>query len=182
MNIRLCCSRALNPLLSEYLNSCGLIVGEDGDVVLVERGQVEPEKGVVINFSPEDLELLTGFFDTLAGRRAGLRQVIVGWRENKETYELIPHEQILYVEAMGNVVHIITATQQLSVKFKLYELEHSLRAKGFIRISKSVLVNIVNVKEIIPWFGNRYVLRMTNNKELEVSRTYVKDFRVYLEL
>lgn len=182
MNIRLFCSRALRSLLTEHLISRGLVVGEVGDVALVERGQEAPEQGVVINFSPEDLGHLTDLFDTLAGRRDGLRQVIGGWRESKETYELIPYDQILYVEAMGNSVYLVSATQQLNVKFKLYELEHSLRPKGFIRISKSLLVNIANVKEIVPWFGSRYVLHLTNNKELEVSRTYVKDFRVFLEL
>lgn len=182
MNIRLFCSRALHSLLIEHLISRGLVVGEDGDVALVERGQEGPTQGVVINFSLEDLEQLTGLFDALSGRREGLGQIIGGWHENKDTYELIPHDQILYVEAMGNLVYIVTTTQRLRVKFKLYELEHSLRPKGFIRISKSLLANIVNVREIVPWFGGRYVLRLTNNQEVEVSRTYVKDFRAFLEL
>lgn len=182
MNIRLLCSRTLRSLLTEHLNSRGLVVCEDSDVALVERGQEAPDQGVIIKFSPEDLENLTGLFDTLAGRREAQRKVIGGWHESKETFELIPHDQILYIEARGNSVHIVTSDQSLSVKFKLYELENSLRAKGFIRISKSFIVNIVNVREIIPWFGGRYVLRLTNNKEVEVSRTYVKEFRAFLEL
>lgn len=182
MNIRLSCSRSIDQLLTEHLTARGLVVGEKGEVALVERGQEEPDQGVVIIFSPKDLEHLTDLFDTLAGRREGLRQVIGGWRENKDTYELIPHDRILYFEAMGNLVYIVTPDQRLIVKFKLYELEHSLRPKGFIRISKSLLVNIVNVREIIPWFGGRYIIRLVSNKEMEVSRTYAKDFRMFLEL
>jgi len=168
--------------LTEQLTARGLVVGEKGEVALVERGQEKPDKGVAIIFSPEDLEHLTALFDTLAGRQEGLRQVIGGWNENKDTYELIPHDRILFFEAMGNLVYIVTSDQQLIVKFKLYELEHSLRPKGFIRISKSILVNIQNVREIIPWFGGRYIIRLVNNKEIEVSRTYAKDFRAFLEL
>ncbi|SDF25691.1 LytTR family DNA-binding domain-containing protein [Sporomusa acidovorans] len=182
MNIRLLCSRALHSLLAEHLDARGWEVGEEGDVTLVERGQEAPDQGVIIRFSPEDLETLTGLFDTRSGRREGIRQVIGGWHESKETFELIPHDRILYIEAMGNSVYLVTPEQSLSVKSKLYELEHALRAKGFIRISKSLIVNIVNVREIVPWFGGRYVLRLTNNKEVEVSRTYMKDFRAFLEI
>jgi DNA-binding LytR/AlgR family response regulator len=182
MNIRLFCSRSIRQLLTENLTARGFVVGEKGEVALVERGQEEPDQGVVIIFSPENLEHLTVLFDTLAGRREGLRQVIGGWRESKDTYELIPHEQILYFEALGNLVYIVTSDQRLIVKFKLYELENSLRPKGFIRISKSFLVNIANVREIIPWFGGRYIIRLAGNKEMEVSRTYAKDFRTFLEI
>lgn len=182
MNIRLFCSPSLRTLLTEYLTSRGLIVGEQGEVALVERGQDPPAHGVIIVFSLEDLEDLNLLFDTLAGRREGIPQLIGGWREKKETYELISHERILYFEAMGNSVYIVTPDQRLSVKFKLYELECSLRSKGFIRISKSILVNISNVKEIIPWFNSRYILRLKNNNELEVSRTYVKNFKTFMEL
>lgn len=182
MKVRLVCSRAFRSLLTEHLTARGWGVCEDGDVTLVERGEEAPDQGVIIRFSPEDLETLTGLFDPLSGRREGLSQVIGGWHEGKEMFELIPHDRILYIEAMGNSVYLVTPEQSLSVKFKLYELEQSLRAKGFIRISKSLIVNIVNVREIVPWFGGRYILRLTNNKEVEVSRTYVKDFRSFLEI
>ena len=182
MNIQLFCSSSSRTLLTEHLISRGLIVGEQGTVVLVERGQNVPEQGVVIIFSMEDLAHLSLLIDTLAGRRERVPELMGGWRENKETYELISHERILYFEAKGNSVYMVTSDERLSVKFKLYELEYSLRPRGFIRISKSVLVNIANVKEIIPWFSSRYVVRLKNGKELEVSRTYVKDFRIFMEL
>lgn len=182
MNIRLLCSNTLRSLLTEYLTVKGLSVSENADVSLVEQGQEMPNKGVIIKFLPENLDVLTDLFDAVSGRKEPLQQVMGGWRENKGIFELIPHERILYIEALGNSVHIVTSEQSLSVKFKLYEMEELLRGKGFIRISKSLIVNIVNVREIIPWFGSRYMLRLTNDKELEVSRTYVKDFRAFLEI
>jgi hypothetical protein len=185
MMIQLFCSSALRTLLSGYLTSRGLEVGEAGEVALVERGQepAGPLPGVVISFMPERLEHLTALFDSLAGRRReGLPGVISGWREEKDTCELIPYERILYFEAMGNAVYLVTPEQRLTVKYKLYELEQTLRPQGFIRVGKSQLVNVAGIREIIPWFGGRYILRLANRQELEVSRIYAKDFRAFLEL
>ena len=67
------------------------------------------------------------------------------------------------------------------MKEKLYELEGKLPRSQFIRVSKSYIVNIGNVKEIIPWFGGRLILRFTSgNKEVEVSRSQVKSFKEFL--
>ncbi|WP_261800281.1 LytTR family DNA-binding domain-containing protein [Paenibacillus sp. PAMC21692] len=55
-------------------------------------------------------------------------------------------------------------------------------AKGFIRINKSQLVNLLHVKEIIPWFNSRYMLRMDNGAELEVSKMFSKKLRHTLNL
>lgn len=60
--------------------------------------------------------------------------------------------------------------------------EKALKSSAFIRINKSQLVNILNVKEIIPWFNSRLVVSLTNKKELEVSRFYSKSLRTLLDL
>jgi two-component system response regulator LytT len=38
------------------------------------------------------------------------------------------------------------------------------------------------VKEIIPWFNSRYVLRLDNETELEVSKVYSKILRNTLKI
>jgi len=52
---------------------------------------------------------------------------------------------------------------------------------NFIRVNKSYIVNILMVKEIIPWFGGRLLLKFSGSEEkIEVSRNYVKDFKQFL--
>jgi len=51
-----------------------------------------------------------------------------------------------------------------------------------VRINKSQLVNLRNVKEIIPWFNSRLVFVLESGKELEVSKLYSKAIRKILSL
>lgn len=55
-----------------------------------------------------------------------------------------------------------------------------LRAGGrtVIRIHRSTIVNVGQVKEIVSWFGGRYICRLKNcAKDLPVSRSMVKNLR-----
>jgi len=53
---------------------------------------------------------------------------------------------------------------------------------GGRRLLTGQLGNIVHVKEIVPWFNSRYVLRLVNGDELEVSKTYAKRLRSALSI
>jgi DNA-binding LytR/AlgR family response regulator len=105
-------------------------------------------------------------------------------------YDTVLNEEasnFYYFEARGNNVFCIAAgvdhklTNEYRIKDKLYELEARLPQNRFLRVSKSYIVNIDNVNEIIPWFGRRLILRFVDGKrEIEVSRNYVKNLKEYL--
>ena len=100
-----------------------------------------------------------------------------------EKYEIIPFEKILFFEGDGNSVVCRTAENRYKIKEKLYELDEKLDKKMFVRISKSYIVNILKVGEIIPWFSGRLLLKFPVMKEgIEVSRSYVKEFKEFLGL
>ncbi|MNE63625.1 Sensory transduction protein LytR [compost metagenome] len=75
-----------------------------------------------------------------------------------------------------------TRSNRYSVKETLQYYENIWAVQGFIRINKSQLVNLLHVKEIIPWFNSRYVLRMDNDAELEVSKMFSKKLRHTLKM
>jgi len=108
--------------------------------------------------------------------------MIVGRQPNAEAYEIIPLEEINLFEAEGNYTYCLTDGRRLRVKNKIYELEVSLLEQGFIRIGKSLIVNIMQVAEITPWFGSRLLLKLKSGQEIEVARNYVKGFKEFLEL
>ena len=60
---------------------------------------------------------------------------------------------------------------------ELAELEEELRDRFFVRISKSVIVNIKAVSSISPEDSRRVKLRLNNGEYLIVSRDYVNNFR-----
>ena len=50
------------------------------------------------------------------------------------------------------------------------ELEQLLAPAGFLRISRSAIVNLNYARELVPWSSGTYKLKLSNNVELNVSR------------
>lgn len=88
--------------------------------------------------------------------------------------------EIEYFSASSNEVFAHFDNKSYSVKFKLYELE-SFSEKGFIRISKSCIVNVKYIKHIEPEFSGNYLIVTKQGEKLVVSRSYFKSFKEYIE-
>lgn len=68
------------------------------------------------------------------------------------------------------------------IKDKLYELEEKLKQYGFIRINKSIIINVHEIDYIIPEIYNRYSIYMKSGIVLVLSRNYMKSFKEYLKI
>jgi DNA-binding LytR/AlgR family response regulator len=85
---------------------------------------------------------------------------------------------ILAVQAEGNYVWLRHRTNSYLVRESLSSMAEKLRPYGFIRIHRSVVVNISAVEEIQPLPTGEYRLRVKGGKEYLLTRTYkhiVKD-------
>jgi DNA-binding LytR/AlgR family response regulator len=168
MQINLICSDQLKKLLTETLEARGLSISVQAKLSFVEKGCNMPPEGLALLFDYQSLNDLYDFLDLFAKRPESSKNIIIGRRQNSEKFEIIPHDTIMYFEAEGNFVYCIADQDKFRVKNKLFELEASLCEQGFIRVSKSLLVNIMNVTEIIPWFGSRLLLKLKTKKEIQV--------------
>lgn len=63
---------------------------------------------------------------------------------------------ILYVESVDNRTFLYTAKQTFETKQRVYELEEALKKKGFLRISKAALVNLMKITSIRPALNGRF--------------------------
>ena len=63
---------------------------------------------------------------------------------------------------------------------RLYELETTLSAKGFVRISKGVIVNVEHISSVEAEFSGNYTANMKDGRRLVISRKYVRAFRKYI--
>jgi len=86
----------------------------------------------------------------------------------------------LYFEAVDDKIFLYTEASVMEVRHRLYELEEMLSAKDFIRISKSVIVNINKIATLRPELNRTLLLAMCNGEQLVVSRSYAKAFREIL--
>lgn len=108
-------------------------------------------------------EIVT-FIKTRQGQLTGI--------QDGNQYE-IPVTDICYVEAVDNRVFLYTGQQVYETRQKLYELEEVLREKYFLRISKSMLLNLMKIKSIRPALNGRFMAILQSGEEIIISRKYV---------
>lgn len=80
---------------------------------------------------------------------------------------------IFYFEAVDNKVFLYLEKDVYETRQKLYELEERFRGTDFVRVSKSVILNLSKVKTLSPAFNGRFEATMKNGEKLIVSRAYV---------
>ncbi|MBQ2407043.1 MAG: LytTR family transcriptional regulator DNA-binding domain-containing protein [Lachnospiraceae bacterium] len=85
----------------------------------------------------------------------------------------IPIMNIYYVEAVDNRVFLYCSKQIYETKRRLYEIEDILVEKNFLRVSKSVVLNLMKVKAIKPAMNGRFLAILLNDEEIIISRKYV---------
>jgi DNA-binding LytR/AlgR family response regulator len=113
------------------------------------------------------------------GRKEHLRQVPV---HAGKRILLLPVEEVLWFGVEYRLVYAHTAERAFMTNFTLRDLEERLDAEVFFRAHKASLVNMRQVKEIVPWFGGRYKLVMKDQtaSEVPVSRAQARALRAKL--
>jgi two-component system LytT family response regulator len=89
---------------------------------------------------------------------------------------------ILAVQAEGNYVCVRRRLNPYLVRESLSSMAAKLKPYGFIRIHRSVVVNISAVEEIRPLPTGEYRLRVKGGKEYLVTRTYKHNLRDLAQL
>ena len=86
-------------------------------------------------------------------------------------------KEIYYFEAVDNKVFSYTAKETYEVHKKLYEIEQAFEDTDFLRISKSVIVNVAKIAYVKPIFNGRFEAKLKNDEKVIVSRQYVLDLK-----
>jgi two-component system response regulator LytT len=178
--VQLLCSDKVYEKLKQELIKYQIEIIKDSNLVLVERGYNLPSDKLSLVFDAID------YMDVIKLLVSGIRRdifyqnTVTGLSDNK--FAVIEPKDILFLEAGQDGITAYTSTKHYSMKETLQYYESVWIEKGFIRVNKSQLVNLLHVKEIVPWFNSRYVLRMNNKVELEVSKMYSKKLRSILKI
>ena len=104
---------------------------------------------------------------------------LTGIIEGKQ-YE-VPVTDVYYVEAVDNTVFIYGQHKVYEARQKLYELEGILREKYFLRVSKSLILNLMKIKSIKPALNGRYSAILQSGEQIIISRKYVPDLKKALK-
>jgi DNA-binding LytR/AlgR family response regulator len=87
----------------------------------------------------------------------------------------IDPDEIAAVEARGNYILVQRQCGSELLRESMSTVEGKLRAYGFVRIHRSVIVNASFVEEILTLGSGDNVVRIKGGKEFTVSRTYKKN-------
>lgn len=90
--------------------------------------------------------------------------------------------EIVAVQAEGNYVSLRHRPSPHLLRESLSTMAEKLKPYGFIRIHRSVVVNISAVEEIQPLPTGEYRLRIKDGKEYLVTRTYKDNLRGLAQL
>jgi two-component system LytT family response regulator len=86
-------------------------------------------------------------------------------------------ETIDWIEAAGKFVHLHVGRSVHALRESMTELEQELDPGRFLRISRSVIVNLDRIQEVQPWFQGDYVLILTDGTRLTSTRGYRDNMR-----
>lgn len=178
--VQLLCSTKVYEKLKQELSKFQIVISDDSSLALVEKGYDLPSEKLCLVFEPIDYMDVVKLL--VSGVREDIRDInaFTGLSDNK--FAVMEPKDVLYLESSSEGIIACTGANRYHIKETLQYYEHAWAAKGFLRINKSQLVNLLHVKEIIPWFNSRYVIRLNNNAELEVSKMFSKKLRSTLNL
>src|ERR1700733_7263019 len=89
--------------------------------------------------------------------------------------------RIDWVEAAANYVRLNVGKESYVLRETLGGISERLDAKQFVRIHRSMIVNISKIKELIPVNSGEYVVVLKSGKELSCSRGYRSGLRGIVE-
>jgi len=139
------------------------------EIKILKVSKNEPEElEIRCHEVTEQIKEIVTFVKSREGRLTG---VIEG-----NQYE-IPVTDVYYVEGVDNAVFIYGRKKVYESKQKLYELENILKEKYFLRVSKSLIVNLMKVKAIKPALNGRYSAVLQSDEEIIISRKYVPELK-----
>lgn len=86
-------------------------------------------------------------------------------------------DEIEYLEAAGNYVKIKTTSAVYLMRETMNSMENKLNPKIFIRIHRSHIVRINQIKEFKTFFDGDYIVVLKNNTELKTGKAYRSKIR-----
>jgi len=85
---------------------------------------------------------------------------------------LLVMDEIDWVEASGNYVKLQSGTESYLVREAISRIAERLDPAQFVRIHRSIIVNIKKIKELQPCNRGEYMVILKDGKELSCSRGY----------
>ena len=142
-------------------------------IKILKIARSEPEELVIRCY--EETEEVKDIITFAKSRQGKLTGICEGQQHE------VPIADVYYIETVDNSVFIYGQNKVYETKQKLYELEGMLREKYFLRVSKSLVLNLMKIKSIKPALNGRYSAILQSGEEVIISRKYVMHLKSALK-
>lgn len=143
--------------------------------IVINESEDNEEIEIIINCKRIDESLLK----VISSIRA-FDEKITGSKDGK--IFILDTEKIYYFESVDKKTFIYMDKEVYETSLRLYELEERFSNSDFFRASKSTIINLAKIKEIVPVFGGRLEVILENNEKQIISRQYVPILKKKLDI
>ncbi len=84
---------------------------------------------------------------------------------------LLKVSEIDWIEADGNYAKLHVGRKAHLLREKMHDLEAQLDPQDFVRIHRSIIVNLERIKELHPHFNGDYIVVLEDGVQLKLSRS-----------
>jgi two-component system LytT family response regulator len=95
---------------------------------------------------------------------------------------LLKVDEIDFIEADGNYAKLHVGSKAHLLREKMNDLEERLDPAKFVRIHRSIIVNLDRIKELHPHFNGDYIVVLEDGRQLRLSRTRREHLEARLKL
>ena len=95
---------------------------------------------------------------------------------------LLKVDDIDFIEADGNYAKLHVGRKAHLLREKMHDLEGRLDPAKFVRIHRSIIVNLDRIKEMHPHFNGDYIVVLDDGRQLRLSRTRRENLEAKLRI
>ncbi|ENY8403664.1 TPA: LytTR family DNA-binding domain-containing protein [Clostridioides difficile] len=134
--------------------------------IIIETPPDGAEDEIIIRCRNLDDEMIKLIFNIKMQRES-----LIAYK-NEQLYRINPLD-IYYFESIDNHTYLYCKNDVYEFKKKLYQIEEIFSNGDFLRISKSVILNLTKIDSIVPAFNGRFEAILDNGEKTIISRQYV---------
>jgi DNA-binding LytR/AlgR family response regulator len=100
----------------------------------------------------------------------------ISGKKDDKVYFLKP-EDVLYFDTVDEKVFIYTTDNVYETNLKLYEIEERFIGTSIIRVSKSIVLNLLKINYVSTLLNGKIEAILQNGEKVIISRQYVPLFK-----
>jgi two-component system LytT family response regulator len=126
------------------------------------------------NLTADSNRQIIGLLETIASPRSYVKRLAV---QSAGKTVLVNVEDVDWIQAAENYVELHAGRASYLLHVTMNTLEKSLDPEIFLRIHRSIIVNLVRIKNVEPGAHGEYVITLRDGVRLQSGRTYSSRLR-----